>query len=57
VLVMGDGRNDIGMFQWALRHGGRAIAMHQGPPEVHAAAGEVGLSVTEGGVAEVLRSL
>lgn len=57
VLVMGDGRNDIGMFQWALRHGGRAIAMHQGPPEVHAAAGEVGLSVTEGGVAEVLRGL
>jgi len=57
VLVMGDGRNDIEMMQWAVRHGGRAIAMHQGPPEVHAAAGEVGLSVTEGGVAAVLRAL
>lgn len=57
VLVIGDGRNDIEMFQWALQHGGRAIAMGQGPAEVHAAAGEVGLSVTEGGVAAVLRAL
>lgn len=57
VLVMGDGRNDIGMLQWAVENGGRAVAMRQGPPEVHEAAGEVGLSVTEGGVAEVLRSL
>ncbi|MDT0117047.1 HAD family hydrolase [Microbacterium sp. PRF11] len=57
VLVMGDGRNDIEMMQWAVRNGGRAIAMHQGPAEVHAAAGEVGLSVTEGGVAAALRSL
>jgi Cof subfamily protein (haloacid dehalogenase superfamily) len=57
VLVMGDGRNDIGMFEWAVRGGGRAIAMHQGPPEVHEAAGEVGLSVTDGGVAAILRSL
>jgi HAD superfamily hydrolase (TIGR01484 family) len=57
VLVMGDGRNDIEMMQWAASRGGRAIAMQQGPPEVHAAAGEVGLSVTEGGVAAVLREL
>jgi Cof subfamily protein (haloacid dehalogenase superfamily) len=57
VLVMGDGRNDIEMMQWAVSHGGRAIAMQQGPPEVHEAAGEVGLSVTEGGVAAVLRAL
>jgi len=57
VLVMGDGRNDIEMMQWAVRNGGRAIAMHQGPPEVHAAAGEVGLSVGDGGVAAVLRAL
>ena len=56
VLVMGDGRNDIEMMQWAVSHGGRAIAMQQGPPEVHEAAGEVGLSVTEGGVAAVLRA-
>lgn len=57
VLVMGDGRNDIGMFEWALRSGGRAVAMEQGPAEVHAAAGEIGLSVSEGGVAAVLRGL
>ncbi|MGP3534005.1 HAD family hydrolase [Microbacterium sp. RD1] len=57
VLVMGDGRNDIEMFEWALRNGGRAIAMGQGPAEVHAAAGEVGLSVTEGGVAAILRNV
>lgn len=57
VLVMGDGRNDIEMFRWAIAHGGRAIAMRQGPPEVHAAAGEVGLSVADGGVAAVLRDL
>ncbi|WP_191966718.1 HAD family hydrolase [Microbacterium testaceum] len=57
VLVMGDGRNDIEMMRWAVRNGGRAVAMHQGPPEVHAAAGEVGLSVTEGGVAAILRAL
>jgi Cof subfamily protein (haloacid dehalogenase superfamily) len=57
VLVMGDGRNDVEMFDWALRRGGRAIAMGQGPEEVLAAAGEVGLSVTEGGVAAILRDL
>lgn len=57
VLVMGDGRNDIEMMQWAVSHGGRAIAMQQGPAEVHEAAGEVGLSVAEGGVAAVLRGL
>lgn len=57
VLVMGDGRNDLEMFEWALRNGGRAIAMGQGPDEVLAAAGEVGLTVTEGGVAAILRDL
>lgn len=57
VLVMGDGRNDIGMMQWAVEHGGRAIAMQQGPLEVHEAASEVGLSVSEGGVAAILRTL
>lgn len=57
VLVIGDGRNDVGMFQWALRNGGRAVAMKQGPREVHDAAGEVTASVQDGGVAEVLRRL
>ncbi|KAA9148925.1 HAD hydrolase family protein [Microbacterium lushaniae] len=57
VLVMGDGRNDLEMFEWALRNGGRAVAMGQGPEEVRTAAGEVGLSVNEGGVAAILRAL
>ncbi|SDG67798.1 HAD family hydrolase [Microbacterium pygmaeum] len=57
VLVIGDGRNDLGMFAWARRNGGRAVAMQQGPQEVRDAASEVTLSVQEGGVAAVLRSL
>ena len=57
VLVMGDGRNDVGMFRWALDHGGRAVAMAQGPQEVRDAAGETTTSVQAGGVAEVLRRL
>ncbi|WP_169583384.1 MULTISPECIES: HAD family hydrolase [Microbacterium] len=57
VLVIGDGRNDVGMFAWALQHGGRAVAMAQGPQEVRDAAGETTTSVEAGGVAEVLRSL
>lgn len=57
VLVMGDGRNDLGMFRWALENGGRAIAMAQAPDEVRDAAGEITLSVQEGGVAVTLRRL
>lgn len=57
VLVMGDGRNDVGMFRWALEHGGRAIAMGQGPDEVRREAGEVTASVHSGGVADILRRL
>ncbi|WP_137846466.1 HAD family hydrolase [Microbacterium sp. 2FI] len=57
VLVIGDGRNDVGMFRWALENGGRAVAMEQGPQEVKDAAGETTTSVQAGGVAEVLRRL
>ena len=57
VLVIGDGRNDLGMFRWALENGGRAIAMAQGPQEVLDAAGEVTTSVQEGGVSAILRDL
>ncbi|WP_345800515.1 HAD family hydrolase [Microbacterium sp. AZCO] len=57
VLVIGDGRNDVGMFEWARKHGGRAVAMAQGPQEVRDAASEVTASVEAGGVAEVLRKL
>jgi len=57
VLVMGDGRNDVGMFRWAREHGGRAIAMAQGPDEVRREASETTASVHAGGVAEILRRL
>jgi 5-amino-6-(5-phospho-D-ribitylamino)uracil phosphatase len=54
VLVMGDGRNDIEMFQWAKSHGGLAFAMGQAPEEVKLAATDVTSSVTDDGVARVL---
>lgn len=57
VLVIGDGRNDVGMFRWARENGGRAVAMAQGPQEVRDAAGETTASVTDGGVAAILRNL
>jgi Cof subfamily protein (haloacid dehalogenase superfamily) len=57
LLVIGDGRNDLGMFRWALEHGGRAVAMAQGPKEVRDAAGETTLSVADGGAAAVLGAL
>ncbi|MFT4051883.1 MAG: HAD-IIB family hydrolase [Microbacterium sp.] len=57
VLVMGDGRNDLGMFRWAQRHGGRAIAMGQGPEEVRREAGETTASVYAGGAADILHAL
>jgi len=57
VLVMGDGRNDVGMFRWAQAHGGRAIAMGQGPDDVLREAGEITASVHSGGVADILRGL
>ena len=57
VIVIGDGRNDLGMFRWARDNGGRAIAMEQGPQEVRDAASEITSSVEAGGVAAVLRSL
>lgn len=57
VLVMGDGRNDVGMLRWARDHGGRAIAMAQGPEEVLREASETTASVQAGGVADILRRL
>ncbi len=57
VLVAGDGRNDIGMFDWAVGIGGRAVAMAQSPPEVRAAASEITGDVVDGGLADVLRRL
>jgi Cof subfamily protein (haloacid dehalogenase superfamily) len=57
VLVMGDGRNDIEMFQWAKSGGGLAFAMGQAPEEVQLAATDVTSSVTDDGVARVLAGL
>ncbi len=54
VLVAGDGRNDIGMFGWALSIGGRAVAMGQAPAEVKDAAGELTADVSDGGLARAL---
>jgi Cof subfamily protein (haloacid dehalogenase superfamily) len=54
VLVMGDGRNDIDMFQWAKSGGGIAFAMGQAPEEVQLAATDITSSVTDDGVARVL---
>jgi Cof subfamily protein (haloacid dehalogenase superfamily) len=54
VLVMGDGRNDLEMFEWAKTSGGLAFAMGQAPEEVQLAATNVTSSVTDDGVARVL---
>ncbi len=54
VITIGDGRNDIAMFEWAQAGGGLAFAMGQGPEEVHAAATAVTSTVEDDGVARVL---
>ena len=57
ILVVGDGRNDIDMFQWVVAGEGRAIAMGQAPDEVKAAASEVTGTVDDDGLASVLEGL
>lgn len=54
VIAVGDGRNDINMFEWAQAGGGIGFAMGQGPDEVKAAAAAVTASVEDDGVARVL---
>lgn len=56
VLAVGDGRNDIEMFEWAGA-GGRAVAMGQAPDEVKAVATEVTDPVLEDGLVPVLAAL
>ncbi len=56
VLCIGDGRNDIEMFQWANELGGHSFAMGQAPSEVKRAASAITASVEQDGVAEVLAS-
>lgn len=57
VITIGDGRNDISMFEWANEGGGLSFAMGQGPDEVKQAATIVTSSVEENGVAKVLSGL
>lgn len=54
IITIGDGRNDISMFEWARSGGGLAFAMGQGPEEVHNAASFVTDAVEDDGVASVL---
>lgn len=56
VMVVGDGRNDIEMLQWAAREG-RAIAMGQAPEEVRIHATAITGDFLENGVATALDSL
>lgn len=56
VMVIGDGRNDIEMLQWAAVSG-RAVAMGQAPPEVAEHATEVTKTHDENGVAWALKTL
>lgn len=55
VIVIGDGRNDIPMFEWAQTNGGLAFAMGQAAEETKLAATAVTSSVESDGVAEVLQ--
>lgn len=56
VLVVGDGRNDIEMFEWAAPRG-RAVAMGQAPEELKAVATEVTASVLDDGLVPALATL
>jgi hydroxymethylpyrimidine pyrophosphatase-like HAD family hydrolase len=52
-LAVGDGRNDVEMFQWAAR----SVAMGQAEPELLAVATEVTAAVENEGLADVLDAL
>jgi Cof subfamily protein (haloacid dehalogenase superfamily) len=54
VLVMGDGRNDIDMLQWAVEGGGFGVVMGQAPEEVSVAGNETTASDLDDGVAVAL---
>jgi Cof subfamily protein (haloacid dehalogenase superfamily) len=55
-MVVGDGRNDIEMLQWAAA-GGRAVAMGQAPEEVRVHATETVADFIDDGVAQALAGL
>jgi hypothetical protein len=52
-LAVGDGRNDVEMFEWA----GRSVAMGNAVDEVKTAADAVALGVLEDGLADVLEAV
>jgi len=56
VMAVGDGRNDVDMLEWAAEFG-RGVAMGQAPAEVRAAANEMTLDESEGGLPSVLATL
>ncbi len=56
-IVIGDGRNDLGMFAFARENGGTAVAMGQAPDEVREAATLLTMPVGDGGVAHILDRL
>jgi Cof subfamily protein (haloacid dehalogenase superfamily) len=58
VIVMGDGRNDIDMLDWAAAGGGAGIAMGQAPEEVAAVATErTGTDLDDGVAAALARHI
>ncbi len=54
VITIGDGYNDIEMFEWARSGGGLAFAMGQAPEGVKARATAITAAVEDNGVAQVL---
>jgi hydroxymethylpyrimidine pyrophosphatase-like HAD family hydrolase len=52
-VAVGDGRNDVEMFEWAAR----SVAMGQSGPELLAVSTEVTGPVEDDGLAEVLEPL
>lgn len=57
IVVVGDGRNDVEMFEWVAAGGGRAVAMGQAPEELLAVATATTSPVDEDGLAVLLESL
>jgi hydroxymethylpyrimidine pyrophosphatase-like HAD family hydrolase len=52
-VAVGDGRNDVEMFEWAAR----AVAMGQSGPELLAVSTETTAPVEDDGLADVLEPL